>query len=93
MVLRKDDACVRLRRVVVVLMRKNRHYIRVGALLMEVLGERASTCVVQFVTEKQDSAPAKAHLEQGGHDTLHGKDFVAYSREHLGSGFRQCWIR
>src|SRR5690349_16785256 len=48
----------------------------VGAVPVEVLRDRTSSRVVQFVTEHQDCAPAKADLKQSGHDRLHACDFV-----------------
>jgi len=35
------------------------------------------------MTEHQDSAPAKANLEQSGNDRLNGKYVITDSREHL----------
>ena len=88
-----DDTCVGLGWVVVVLVRKNRHNVGFWAIVMEVLGQRASASVIEFVTEQQDSTPPQADLEQSGHHTLHGIDAVAYCSEHLGSGFHQSCVR
>ena len=52
-----------LRRVVVVLVREDRHDVGFGAILLKVLRERASSCVVEFVTEHQNATPPKADLE------------------------------
>jgi hypothetical protein len=82
-----DDTCVRLRWVVVGFMRKNRHNVGFRAVFMEVLGQCASPSTIELVTKQEDSAPAKADLEQSGYDRLYGKDLTPYGREYLGSGF------
>ena len=47
----------------VLLVRENRNDVGIGAVLVEVLRERASSSVVEFVTEDQYSAPAQADFK------------------------------
>ena len=89
MVLRIDDACVGLSRIPIRFMGKNRHDVRVGAVLMEKIRQCASSLVVQLMTEQQRSAAAHADFEQGCHDTLHAHDVVTDRSQRLGSRFRQ----
>jgi len=74
---------------VVLLVRQNRDDVRVRAVLAEVLRERASPSVVEFVAEHQDAAPAKADLKQGGNDRSHACNFIADRCERRCSGSRQ----
>ena len=89
MVLRIDDTYVGLTRVVVVLVPKNRHNVGFGTVLVKILCKRASPCVVELVTEQEDSAATEANLEQSGQDGLDGKNVAADSRERLCSRSRQ----
>jgi hypothetical protein len=89
MIFRIENLGVRLRWVVVLLVGENRHDVGIRAVLVEVLRERTSPTVVQFVTEHQDSAPAKADLQQCGDDRSHACNVIADRRERLFSGCRQ----
>ena len=82
-----DDKYMGISWVVVVLMRKNRHNVWFGTVLMEVLGQRAAPCTVELMAEQEDSAPTKANLEKCGHDRFNGKNLTTYGRERPGSGF------
>ena len=82
-----------LTRVVVILVPKNRHNVGFGAVLVEVLGQRASPRVVELVTEQKDSAAPEADLKQSGHDRLDGKNVATDSRERLCARFRQPFVR
>ncbi|MBV9484208.1 MAG: hypothetical protein JO249_26165 [Acidobacteria bacterium] len=56
------DTRVGLRGEVIVIVRKNRHDIGIGAVLIEVLRQSTSACMIELMTEQQDSAPAETDL-------------------------------
>ena len=60
--------------------RKDRHDIGVGAVLMEILRDCASSVAVELVAEQQDSAPAEADLQEGCAFALYPNDIVAKRR-------------
>jgi hypothetical protein len=88
-VLRIQDTRVSVARVVIVLVPKDCHNVGFRTVLVEVLSQSASPCVVELVAEQKDSAATEADLEQSGHDRLDGKNVTANSRERLGPGFCQ----
>jgi hypothetical protein len=54
----KDHVRVRLRRIVIVFVRQDRHDVGVGVILLGILRQCASSRVVELVAEQQDSAAA-----------------------------------
>ena len=93
MVLGKDHAGVRLPWVVILFVRKDRHDVGGGAVLMKVLRDCASPVAVELVAEQQDAAAAHADLEEGGYDRLHADNVVTDRSERPGAGFSQGGIR
>jgi hypothetical protein len=88
-ILRKHHARVCVRRGVIVFMLENRDDVGIGAILMKVLCDCASSRVAELMAEQQDSAPAHADLEQNSRDRLHANNLVPDWRERPGTGFRQ----
>lgn len=89
MILRKEDTCMGLRRKMIVFVSDDRNNVGIGAVVMKVVCEGTPAHLVKLVTEQQDSAAAKADLEQSAHNRRYGYYLTADIRQSLCSGFDQ----
>jgi hypothetical protein len=72
----KDHVRVRLRRIVIVFVRQDRHDVGVGVILLGILRQCASSRVVELMAEQQDSSAPEPDLEQSRHDCFHAHNLV-----------------